>query len=151
MTASPSAAPATDESVEVFTKIKGERLEGAELQQLIAGCDDDVQEEEILRRAGYYIDTVDEAGNIVSTSYRQKEFYVAMAAAAGISFKPSKTGRAGGKNSPRKYQTVNKTGKVILNEKHIASAGFEIGSKVQTIVEPGKLTVVAYSDELEVA
>lgn len=135
------SSPAAEET---FTKVQGSRLVGAELSALAKEYADR-PEEEICRAAGYYTDTVNEEGEIVSTRFAKQDLYIAVAAANGLVFeKAARAPRAGGTRAVRPYTKVGSgNGKIQITSHYGEKAGFEKGQKVWVSAEEGKITITA--------
>ena len=121
-------------------KVRGEGLTGEALQTLLQ-ANQDAEEEALMRAAGYFIDTVDESGEVVKTTYRSKDFYGAFAASFGVKIK--KPARAAGspKGARKAVKVAINTKKITIVGYYSELAGFEENDKVAIHAEPGTITV----------
>jgi len=125
---------------------KGVRLEGDELLALAARLGESVEENDFLYQAGYYTETLDEAGNVISIRYFPKPFYAAYAASQGLKIKPSARAGAGTGSRIRSSVKVAKTTKKISVGGHFSeAAGFNEGDKVKIDATPGQITITLFA------
>lgn len=125
------------------TKVHGEQLSGEELLSLVQSPENqNADEDTILRAAGYYIDTLDESGEVIKTSWQRAAFYEAYAAAKGLTLPAKKKSSVGAPAGPRNFCKVAKTsGKIVISGGHAAAAGFNEGDKVKIDASEGQIIV----------
>jgi antitoxin component of MazEF toxin-antitoxin module len=146
--ATTTEAPATEETKNKI--VKGERLEGDALLALVTELGDSTEEDEFIRKAGYWSQTVDESGNVISERLQSKAFYLALTAAQGIKIKTSP--RSGGGRKASNYVKVAKTTCKIAVPGHAAiKAGFSEGDKVQFDVTDGQIVITLMARAADVA
>jgi antitoxin component of MazEF toxin-antitoxin module len=129
--------------------VKGERLVGDELLRLVQELGDSVEEDEFVRRAGYYSQTLDENGEVVSERLQTNAFYVALTAAQGIKIKaPSRSG--GGRKQSDNVKVAKTTKKIAIPGHAADRAGFNEGDKVKFDVSEGQIviTLLARADQM---
>jgi hypothetical protein len=125
-----------------LTKVRGEGLTGPALQALLQKPENqDIDENDLMKIAGYYVDHVNANNEVVKTTYRNKEFYAAFTASFGIKIK--KPARAAGspKGARSSVKVAINTKKITIVGHYSELAGFNEGDKVTIHAEPGTITV----------
>jgi hypothetical protein len=134
---------ATVTDVTELTKVVGSKLTGAELLKV---CQEhqNVEVDELWRAAGYYIDTVDEAGTVVKTRALSEQFYAAYIAATGLSVKPKSTKAGAPKGSRGIAKVATGTCKIAVPGEQAVKAGWASGDKVKFDTEEGKIVITLF-------
>jgi hypothetical protein len=146
MTAATLEAPAETAGAAKPNIRKGTRLEGDALLALAAQLGESVEENDFFYQAGYYSETLDDEGNVVSVRYFPKPFYSAYIAAQGLKIKPA--ARAGGGPGSRLRTSVKvakSTRKISVGGHFSEIAGFNEGDKVKIDAAPGQITITLFS------
>lgn len=126
-----------------LTKVRGDRLMGEALKAVVHAPENQgIEEHDLLRKTGYYIDYVNEAGEIVKTSYQDDAFYESYTIANGINIKPSKKASAGAPSGARNHVKVAKgTCKILISGAHSQAAGFAEHDKVKIEATEGQILI----------